>query len=143
MMNPMSQDKESNAWWDLGLVAVTVYAGWKLMQGVFTSVFKPTIPGLTWQPADLTQVEIAPKTRGSIDLTLLPDPDHQLLQSVQLLFEPGGEVTVTPAAGIIAVSPIAGGVLVAATGRGSALITIVFPPDTTGVNDAIVGIGVF
>lgn len=125
--------------WELGLVGALAYGTWKLVQ----SSFKPNIPGLEWQPPNLTEVEIHPHDRGSINLTFAPDPNKQLLQFVRLLLAPGGEVTFTPASGVISVSAIASGVVVTATGKGSALVTIVFPPDTTGQTDALIGIGVF
>jgi len=87
-------------------------------------------------------VTVQPKDRKSINLSLLPDPSGQLLQSVQLVFS-DAEISFTPLLGIISVIPTASGATVTATEKGSAQITLVFAGDTTGLNDAIIGIAVF
>ena len=134
---------EREAWWDaLLVVGVSVGAVYVAYQ-TLRSAFQPAVPGLTYQAPGLTSVKIAPHYRGSVNLSLGPDPNGQLPSSVDLVFDASASLSFTPASGIIVVMPTPTGAKVTAVGQGSAMITVVFGGDTSGLTDAIVGIGVF
>ena len=132
------------AWWLGGAVVAAGLLAWRYAQAQTQAAIKQNLPpGVTLQPPGLAQLEVQPRDRKSVNLTLVPDPRGQLLQSVQLLIDAGAELSFTPLTGVIEVAPIAAGATVTAVGRGSATVTIIYPPDTSGLNDAIIGIGVF
>lgn len=134
---------EREAWWDVLLVVgVSVGAVYVAYQSLKTA-FKPAAPGLTYQPPGLSSVDVGPHYRGSVNLSLGPDPNGQLPSSVDLIFDAGAQLSFTPSTGIIVVTSTPTGAKVTAVGQGSAMATIVFPPDTSGLSDAVIGFGVF
>jgi hypothetical protein len=133
--NPMTTDL---AWWLAGAVTV-IGVGYLIANAVLQSKIKQAVPSL--QPTNLKSVSLQPYSRQSVSLALTPN--GQLLPTINLFFASDATYALTPAEGVITVTPNSSGATVRAVGAGSAMVTVSYPPDTTGLTDAIVSIGVF
>src|SRR5271156_465062 len=116
-----------------GLFAINRY----LQAQVQTKIQANLPPGVTIQTPDAADTYIVPKSRESVNLSMSTMPKFNLH------FAPNGSISFTPESGVIDVEATIFGATVTAVGQGSATITIDFSPDTTGISDAIVGVGVF
>jgi GNAT superfamily N-acetyltransferase len=134
-----------HSWWWIGGAVVTFFGLFALNRymnaQVQAKIQSNLPPGVTIQPNNLTDVYIVPKSRESVNLSL--SASDGMLKSFNLHFVSNGSLTFTPATGVVDVEPTSSGATITAVGEGSATLTVVYAPDTTGLQDAIVGVGVF
>jgi hypothetical protein len=128
-------------WWAAGAAGAMffglfVFNRWS--QSLITSKIAAALPpGVTLQTPTAADTYIVPKSRESVNLSLAQMP------TFNLHFVSNGNLTFTPSSGVIDVVLTDFGATVTAVAQGSAEITITYAPDTTGSQDAIIGVGVF
>jgi hypothetical protein len=122
--------------------AATIFVGLFAFNRWSQSVIQSKItsnlpPGVTLQTPDASDTYVVPKSREAVNLSMAQMPKFNLH------FVPNGSLTFTPASGVIDVELTPFGATVTAVGQGSATITIAYAPDVSGIQDAIIGVGVF
>lgn len=112
----------------------------KWIESTSKSDIASSLPGDIVQPANMTSLAVHPKDRRSIQLATASI--NGLLPDMQLFFDPNASISFTPAdESVITVTQNGQGANVHAVGQGSAMITISY--ESTGIDDAIIGVGVY
>lgn len=137
--NPLSIPAEIAIGAGVAIVGVSVL-GYVLAKAIGGAVASGIGSGiLNPKPAPLA---LSSTDRKSVQLSTTAASNYGLSTTLDVVFAPGATFEVTPQTGVVNFERTATGLRVVAVGSGSALLTVSYPPDTTGKSDAIVSIGV-
>lgn len=138
--NPLSIPAELAIGAGVAIVGVSVL-GYVLAKAIGGAIAKGLGSGVTLNQTPRA-ISVSPADRKSVQLAMSPVSNFGLPTLLDVSFAPGATFEVTPQTGVVNFERTATGLRVVAAGSGSALLTVSYPPDTTGKSDAIVSIGV-